>query len=398
VADKVSRGLWFLDYRDLCAEAMRRTGLEDFGDPPLAPSLPLLVDSLEREAGLRPLGRFLIRIHLRDLLETRLKLTAAWKAKRHLVERQSISRPVFIVGMPRSGSTFLHELLAANHENRSPRVWEVMFPLAAGGGNPAEKTRHIRKTEACLWWFRRLAPRADSVYPMRAQTPHECVAIQSYAFLSEEFVSTCQIPGYEAYLRACDLAPAYEWQKRFLQYLQVNETPKRWVLKSPDHVHGLEALFKVFPDACLIQTHRNPIEVLKSSADLARVLYGLYGRACEPAEMLARETRMLAANTERFIQFRDAHPELEDRIVDVKYTEITADPLKVVLDICNGLGAPLSEERASEVRQLAASRSRYQGRRASSEPFRFRFDAGAELHRFERYCLRFGLPFEAQGN
>ena len=353
----------------------------------------MLLDSLEREAGLRPLGRFLMRIHVRDLLETRLRLAHAWQAKLKRMDHQRIKRPVFIVGIPRSGNTFLHELLAADPNNRAPRVWEVMYPLAAGEAQPQHQERHIRKAEACLWWFRRLARGADSVYPMRALTPHECVAIHSYAFMSEEFVSTCKIPSYEAFLHASNLGPVYAFQKRFLQYLQLGDPKKRWVLKSPDHVYGLEALFSVFPDAFLVQTHRNPVEVLKSSADLTQVLHGLYGRAGDPTETLARETRILAENTDRFIQFRARHPELAHRIIDVKYSDLVAAPLKAVESIYARMEMSLEAMQTERVRQLVATRSRYKGRRASSEPFRFRFEAGADLRRFEQYCLRFGLPF-----
>ena len=394
LAAKLSRGLWRLDLEELCAEARRRTGLDDFGSPPLAPALPILLESLEHEADLRPIGRFLLRIHLRDLLETRLKLAHAWKGRLEGLERERLQGPLFIVGMPRSGSTFLHELLAADPEHRAPRVWEIMYPLAAGGEQPGRKEPYIRKADVCLWWFRRLAPQADSVYPMRAMTPHECVAIHSYTFLSEEFLSTCRIPSYGSFLHGADLTPAYAWQKRFLQYLQLGAPQKRWVLKSPDHVYGLEALFSVFPDAFLVQTHRNPIEVVKSSADLTRVLHGLYGRAGDPGETLARETRVLADNTERFIHFRDQHPELADRIIDIKYPELVSDPLAAVRTVYDRVGAPLNEAQAERVRQMASQRARYRGRRASEEPFKLKFDAGAERGRFERYCLRFGIPFQ----
>ena len=373
---------------------MRSTGLEDFGGPSVTPALPNLLNSLEQEANLHPLGRFLMRIHLRDLLKTRLWLTEVRKGNLEHLERQQIKQPIFIVGMPRSGSTFLHELLASDPDNRAPRVWEVIYPQAARGGQTASRGKYIRKAEACLWWFRRLAPRADSVYPMRAMTPHECVAIQSHTFLSEEFVSSCRIPSYEAFLRGADLKPAYAWEKRFLQYLQLGTLQKRWVLKSPDHVHGLESLFSIFPDAYLIQTHRNPVEVLKSSADLTQVLRKLYARERDPAETLASEMCLLAANTERFIQFRDSHPELADRIIDLKYTDLVADPLAAVQTIYARTDTALTESQTARVRQMVAKRSRYQGRRASSEPLRVRLQTGPEFGRFERYCVRFGLPYQ----
>ncbi len=389
----VSRRLWFLDRRKLCAEARHRTGLEDFGDPPVEPALSVLVESLEREAELRPLGRFLMRIHLRTLLETRLRLTEAWRGKSEALRTEPIENPVFIVGMPRSGSTFLHELLTEDPRYRAPRVWEVMFPVASTRGGLSDQARRIRQAQACLWWFRRLAPRADAVYPMRALTPHECVAIHSYTFLSQEFISTCRIPAYEAFLQSTDLTPAYEWEMRFLQHLQLNGPVKRWVLKLPDHVYGMEELFSVFPDACIIQTHRNPVEVLKSSADLTGVLRGLYGPPGDPEELRAREARVLADGTERFMQFRDAHPELTDRFIDVKYTQLVAEPLKTVRQIYARLDTPLTPAAAERVHQLASARSRYRGRRASEEPELLKLKAAGEIERFERYCSRFDLPF-----
>jgi len=96
--------------------------------------------------------------------------------------------------------TFLHELLAEDPENRVPRVWEVMFPISSQSKPSKKVDRRVRNAEASLWWFRRLAPGADAVYPMRAWTPHECVAIHTYTLLSEEFVSTCHVLTYEGFL------------------------------------------------------------------------------------------------------------------------------------------------------------------------------------------------------
>jgi hypothetical protein len=146
--------LCLLESEALCTQARRRTGLKDFGDPPVEPGLSILVNSLEREADLHPVGRFLMRVHLLDLLETRLRLGQAWRRQLEVPEASVIQGPIFITGMPRSGSTFLHELLAEDQENRVPRVWEVMFPISS---KPRETVDfRVRKAEASLWWFRRL--------------------------------------------------------------------------------------------------------------------------------------------------------------------------------------------------------------------------------------------------
>ena len=157
----ISRQLWLLESDSLCAEARRRTRLVDFGDPPIDPALTVLVNSLETEADLHPRGRFLMRVHLRELLETRLRLTLAWSGLSQVSEASVIQRPIFITGIPRSGSTFLHELLAEGPENGAPRVWEVMFPIPVGRRSPEKVDPRVRKAETSLWWFRRLAPGAD---------------------------------------------------------------------------------------------------------------------------------------------------------------------------------------------------------------------------------------------
>jgi hypothetical protein len=250
----------------------------------------------------------------------------------------------------------------------------------------------VRKTEAYLWWFRRLTPRADSVYPMRALTPHECIAIHSYTLLSEEFVSTCRIPTYEAFLRSADLGPTYEWQKRFLQYLQLSRPTKQWVLKSPDHIHGLEHLLAVFPDAVIIQTHRNPLEVLRSSIQLTEVLEGMYARVGDPGKTRMREARTLAERMEIITLFREAHPELDRRFIDVKYHELVSDPLAIVRSIYQQLGMRLTDSAAEKMQRLASARSRYKGRRDGPTLADLGLDEPAHRRRLEAYCSRFEVP------
>jgi hypothetical protein len=391
-SDEVSRRLWFLDSEGLCAEARRRTRLEDFGVPPIQPAFSFLAETLEKEASLSPLGRYLMRVHLRDLLETRLLLTEEWRRQEAAMSATPIRRPVFITGIPRSGSTFLHELLSEDPGNRSPRVWEVMFPHPAPRPQTWANDPRIRKAEVCLWWFRRLVPRADEVYPMRARTPHECVAIHSYTMMSEEFTASCRLPSYRAYLRRMDRRLVYEWQRKFLQYLQIPDPNRRWILKAPDHVHALDAVFSVFPDAMVIHTHRTPLAVLKSSCHLSESLHGLYGRPIPRNQVGALELQDLADNANHGLEFREAHPELADRFIDVTYAEFTADPLATVRRIYQRLDIPLTEIAAGRMSRMIASRTRYPNRGTVPSLAEFGINAEAEVPRFERYCTRFGVP------
>jgi hypothetical protein len=392
IGDRLSRQLWSLQSGALFEEARRRTRLKDFGNPPIEPALSILVNSLEIEADLHPLGRFLMRTHLRELLETRLRLAQVWEARSQALEVSEITRPVFITGMPRSGSTFLHELLAEDPANRVPRVWEVMFPLPSDSSRMSNVEARVRKAESRLWWFRRLAPRENSVYPLRAWTPHECVAIHSYTLLSEEFAMICRVRAYEAFLRKANFVPAYAWQKRFLQYLQLSYPTKQWILKSPDHVHTLEHLLIVFPDAVVIQTHRNPLEVLKSSMHLTEVLEGTFARAGDRSQIRKREARNLAEHMECITSFREAHPEQGRRFIDVKYHDFVSDPLTVVRKIYQRLDRPLAALAAEKMKSLASRRSRYKGGRSDRKPVDFEFDETLDWHRIKAYCSQFGFP------
>jgi hypothetical protein len=391
LGDSLSRRLWSLQSEALCAEARRRTGLEDFGDPPIEPALSILANSLELQADLHPLGRFLMWVHLLELLETRLRLVQVWSERSQALLGSPIQLPIFITGMPRSGSTFLHELLAEDPENRVPQVWEVMFPLPAQNGGRNDTDSRVRKAEASLWWFRRLAPRADSVYPMRARTPHECVAIHSYTFLSGEFLSICYMPTYQTFLHAADFGPTYNWQKRFLQHLQLDSPTRRWVLKSPDHIFALERLLAVFPDTMIIQTHRDPLEVLRSSSQLTHVLQGLFGRVASLDQLGIREARMLAEGIQRIMSFRDAHPELAMRFIDVMYQELVSDSLAIVRRIYQQFDIRLTDAAAERMQRMASNRSRYQRNNGSPTLAEVGLDGPTETRRFQCYCSRFGI-------
>jgi hypothetical protein len=153
----------------------------------------------------------------------------------------------------------------------------------------------------------------------------------------------------------------------------------------------LEELFSVFPDAMIIQTHRNPLPVLRSSTELTRVLQGLYARPAEPGQAAARETRLLLDGTEKFLQFRDAHPELADRFVDLKYSDLVAEPLAAIKQIYERLALPLSDAAVSRISAMAARRTRYRGVANQCNVAQLGREVQAQAQRFERYCSRFDL-------
>jgi hypothetical protein len=276
--------------------------------------------------------------------------------------------------------------MAQDGENRAPLAWEIMSPLSEG------TRRDIRRTARCLWWFRRMAPEADSVHPLRATTPHECVAIHSYSLLSRAFTAMFRVPTYEAFLDAVDLTPAYEWEKRFLQHLQWGRLEKRWVLKAPDHIFHLDALLRVFPDAVIIQTHRSPLEVIESSSRLIQVLQRVFARPQARRETALREVRRLAEGLDRITEFREEHPQFADRFVDVNYAELVSDPQGTVRRLYRQLDLRLSYGAFERVASLAMSRTRYGPGRTRCRLADFGIDPATAVREFANYRGRFGTP------
>jgi hypothetical protein len=210
--------------------------------------------------------------------------------------------------------------------------------------------------------------------------------------MSEEFISTGRARTYEAFLHAADLEPVYRWQKRFLQHLQLRCLNRRWVLKSPDHVYGLDKLLTVFPDAAIIQTHRNPVDVLKSQIQLTQVLEAMYARPAARHQLGMSEALKIKQISDHITRFRDAYPAQAEKFIDVTYRELVTDPLAVVQRIYARLDIPLTETAAVRMRGLAAARSRYQKPPESYKLATFGLDRAAERERFQGYCARFGIP------
>ncbi len=391
--DSVKRKLAPLEFDDLLAIAMRRTGLKDLGAPSCEDALRVLIDACNAEAGLSFFGQFAARQHLLDLLETRLRLVSYWLQTTE-IQKQPIDRPLFISGMPRSGSTFLHNLFAQDPGNRVPRTWEVMFPLPPPTRKAFDSDQRITKAENRLRWLRLTKPAIVKVHPLGARLPQECIAITSYSFQSDEFLCMFRIPSYESWLRNHDAVPAYRFHRSFLKHLQWLCPGERWVLKAPDHVHALSALFEIYPDARIIFLHRDPLKVLGSIASLTKLLWSAFSRHIDPCQVGTYETRILSDTVLKIMEFQDRHPPLADRFIDVKYLDLVRDPIATVRRIYNRFGLTLSVN--AEASMCAFLKGRLNKRR-TRHVYRlvdFGLDPSQEGLRFAAYCERFAIEQE----
>jgi len=371
-------------------EARLRTGLDDFGDDGFQEPLRRVIADFEHEAKLSLLGRIAARQDLIRLLSNRLRIE--WYRKRHpALREQPVSTPLFVTGLPRTGTTLLHGLLAQDPGHRAPLSWEMMFPSP-----PPERVHHhhdprIAAAERQLRWFHRLNPDFKKIHDLGARLPEECLIIHSHSFLSFQFQTTHHVPNYDTRLEAQDLRPSYRYHRRFLEHLQWRWRGERWILKAPAHLFGIEALFDVYPDAGVIFTHRDPLEVVGSLASLTYTLRSTFTDDIDPLQVGPEMSRRWCDGLERGLRVRERGLVSASRFFDVRYDELVRDPIGVVRRIYAHYGllfSPVAEERMR--RFLARHPKDKHGRhRYTLEEFGMTRDE--EAARYRSYCERFGF-------
>jgi hypothetical protein len=381
------------DRTKLMEAACQLTGLHDFGTIPFQEPLQLLLHSCEHEAQLNICGRMAVRHDILRLLRNRLCLEDDRKRDPGIAA-QAIVRPLFIAGLPRTGTSLLHSLLAQDPANRTPLSWEVMAPspppdLAQYESDP--RIAHVERRMRCIYW---LAPEFRRIHEVGARLPQECVAIMSHVFRSSQFATTYHVPAYEAWIDKADRRPAYHFHRRFLQHLQWHGAGQQWVLKSPAHLAGLDALLETYPDAGIIHTHRDPLVAIPSLASLRTVLHSAFSNAVDPHQIGLETTSYWAEVLIQAIQFRQAHPVAQRRFYDVYYHELTRDPLGTVQRLYAHFGLPFTQEAEVRMRQYLAQHPQHQYgvHRYTMEQFGLR--PAEEAERYRAYRDHFGIPLE----
>jgi hypothetical protein len=381
-----------LDDESLRRAARRRAGSSDFGGWKFDEPLGRLLESYRDEAELTTLGRITVRELLVSLLDNLLRMEAE-RAANPAIERQRIVAPVFIVGLPRTGTTHLHGLIGEDPANRAPSSWEVMYP-AAPVDTPEDIARVRALTAGRLGWAKRLAPEFMRIHPLAPDLPQECIAITAQVFMSIQFHTTHNVPSYQNWFEEAPQDLAYDFHRRLLQHLQAKRPGDRWVLKAPGHLFALEGLLRRYPDAKVIQTHRDPLRVMASMASHATVLRRAFSDHAEPRQIAADWTDRWARALDRFLAVRDRAP--REQFLDVSYESIESAPLATIERVYDFLGWPLtSEARGAITAFLAANPKNKHGvHRYTLE--QFGLSRVAETARFRRYCERFGIPVRAE--
>lgn len=401
LADSVASMVGLLD-RPLDADALLRrarrvTGLSDFGDPGFLEPLRTFLASCSSEASLGLIGQTATRWDVVRFLSNLMRMRAAEQADPGIVH-QRIVRPIFITGLPRSGTTFLHRLMMADPRNRAPLVWQTIEPYPDLGTRPGAPDRRIARVARQLRMFEFLAPEFRGLHPLDATSPQECSEINAHVFRSMRFDSNYHIPSYRAWLDA-DIErhlPAYRFHKRFLQHLQ-NLDPEagpQWVLKCPEHLFALRAIKAVYPDARMIFVHRDPVKVLLSVAKLTEVLRRPFSRRMDRKLIGRDESARWLDGTRRMMENgNDAG--LPESVCHVHHIDLVTDPVLTVEQVYRHFGIDVPEETASAMGQYVLERPN-----GGYGPRDYRFedhglDAAEERAKFRPYMLRFGIAPEA---
>lgn len=374
----------------LVTAARRHARLEDFGQWPIEEPLDRLLNAYEREANLTPLGRITVRQLLVSLLENLLYLEQERQASPD-IERQTIDAPVFIIGLPRTGTTLLHGLIAQDPATRTPLTWEVMFP-AGYSDTPADIDRIRKRTDSRLAWANRLAPDFKRIHEIGADLPQECIAIMAQGFASIQFHTTHNVPSYQDWFEEEAQELSYASHYRLLQHLQAKRAGNRWVLKAPGHLFGLDALLKRYPDARIIQTHRDPLKVMPSIASLVTVLRRAFSDSADPKQIAADWCGRWSSALDRSLDTRDNRP--TECFFDIAYADLTAEPLVAVERLYEFLGWPLTSVARDSMQRFLSANPRHKHGTHRYGLADFGLDRAIETRRFARYCERFAIPIE----
>jgi hypothetical protein len=340
----------------LLEEASRLEGLSDFGDDSFRPGLRQLVSALAREARLTPAGRWITRKRLVGSLRNRLRAEKLFRDHPEILE-QDIGAPVVITGMQRTGTTFLHRLLGADPDTRVLMAWEALNPAPYLPFERQGTDRRIRSARLSQRALAHMAPDFFAVHPVEALAPEEDVLLLDYSFLSTVPEATLRVPSFSRWLEEQDVLPAYRYMKRLLQLLHWQKPGERWVLKSPHHLEYLDALFTVFPDARIVNTHRDPAVTQASFCSMIAHGRGVFSDFVDPEEIGREWLRKVGRLVTRALDSRRRWG--EERFLDLYYRDLVRDPMGQIERVYEFTAIPLSVETRRRVERARAVNVRH---------------------------------------
>lgn len=380
-----------LNEEKLIQQARKETGLANFGGDNFREGMHQLIDSLENEAHLNMMGRLMTNTEIVRYLKNKL-LFEEYARQNPDVRQQEVARPIFIVGLPRTGTTLLFNLLAMDPTTRAPLSWEVQDPFPP----PREETyRSDPRIENCRKAFNtlnKLDPNLIKIHEFESQWPQECVPMYRHEFLCMEYQISYRVPNYHQWLKNQDLVPALQFHKQFLQHLQHHYKKDRWILKSPAHLPSIEEIFSVYPDACIIHTHRDPMKVAPSSTSLAYAIRCLGSDEVDPHEVGAQQMDLWEYSLNKAMAARKKLTDKEDQIIDIQFEDAVTDPYGTIRKIYDKFGIAFTTEAEQQMRGFHEANPQGKHGKHHYSLEMFGLDEKSNSKRFADYCDMFDIP------
>jgi len=377
-----------LSEESLLAAALRQTRLSDWGDDSFRLPFNILLQSLEKEANLNFFGRYLFRQRCIRVLANRLRIQEDLKRYPEILQ-VPICRPLFIVGLPRTGTTLLHNLLSQDPANRTLLLWELLSPSPPPDSQTRQTDPRIAATNKLIKGYYNLVPKLREVHYVNPTGPEECNFLFEHGFTSLIFEVDANVPRYGQWLEKHNMVAPYQYYRQQLQLLGWHCSGERWVLKAPAHLFNLEALLTVFPDACIVHIHRNLLKVLPSLCSLSSIVRGIYSDQLDLRQIGEYWINRSASGLDHAMQVRSsADP---SQFYDLNYKTLFQDPTGTVRQIYEYFGYKFDTYIENTIKTWITQnpQHKYGIHRYSLE--QFRIDPMVVNRRFARYRERFGV-------
>ena len=333
-------------------EAMRDTGFDDFGDPSYLDGLRRVLDAYDHEAKFHDSGRAATRMALVQFLRTRLR--SQHLLKQHAAAaRHEIRRPVIVLGLVRTGSTALHHLLGQDPNIQVLEYWLAAHPQPRPPRADWEARAEFQESAAEIDAMYSADPSLKAIHLMMVDGPEECRHLLAQNFTDDFFEVNTTVPSYTRWYESTHHAATYRRHRELLQLVGSTSPEKRWILKYPVHMKHLAAVLEVYPDACIVQTHRDPTRVLSSYISLIAGFRALFERDIDRAAIAREQVEVWASGADRAIAVRRQHDPAQ--FFDLQFREFVADPIGAVRRMYQRFGLTLTPEAETRMRTWQAS-------------------------------------------